>query len=103
LPDAVLNPVLWTTLQVANYRGKFDVKTVDPLALAAQIKCPVFLVHGTADQLISTAHSENIHAVLSGEKEIWFVEGARHARSARHAKREYSERLTRFFTEKLKK
>lgn len=22
LPDAVLNPVLWTSIQVANYRGK---------------------------------------------------------------------------------
>jgi dipeptidyl aminopeptidase/acylaminoacyl peptidase len=102
LPGAVINPVLWTTLQVANYRGKFDVRTVDPLALAAQIKCPVYLVHGTADQLIATAHSENIYEALGGQKDIWFVEGARHARSARFAKREYSERLIRFFTEKLK-
>jgi hypothetical protein len=103
LPGAVVNPVLWTTLQVANYRGKFDVKTVNPLALAAQIHCPVYLVHGTADQLISTAHSENIYEALNGQKELWFVKGARHARSVRHAKHEYSERLTDFFTEKLKK
>ena len=102
LPVAVLNPVLWTTIQVANYRGSFDVSLVDPLALAAQIKCPVYLVHGTADQVIATAHSESIHAVLGGEKEIWFVEGARHARSIRHARHDYSERLTRFFTERLK-
>lgn len=102
LPDAVLNPVLWTAIHVANYRGSFDVHSVDPLALAAQIKCPVYLVHGTADQLISTAHSECIHAVLGGEKEIWFVKGARHARSIRHSKTDYSERLTRFFKEKLK-
>jgi dipeptidyl aminopeptidase/acylaminoacyl peptidase len=101
LPGAVLNPVLWTTLQVANYRGKFDVKTVDPLTMAARIKCPVFLVHGKDDQLIPTAHSENIYEALGGQKELWIVEGARHARSVRHAKREYSERLTRFFVEKL--
>lgn len=101
LPGAVLNPVLWTTIQVANYRGSFDVRSVDPLALAAQIKCPVYLVHGTADQLIATAHSESIHAALGGEKEIWFVEGARHARSIRHARNDYSERLTRFFKERL--
>ena len=101
LPYAVLNPVMWTTLRVANYRGSFDVRLVDPLALAAQIKCPVYLVHGTADQVIATAHSESIHAVLGGEKEIWFVEGARHARSIRHARNDYSERLTRFFSERL--
>jgi len=101
LPGAVLNPVLWTAIQMANYRGKFDVHSVDPLALAARIKCPVQLVHGTADQLIDTAHSESIHSALAGEKQIWFVEGARHARSIRYVKREYSERLTRFFTETL--
>jgi dipeptidyl aminopeptidase/acylaminoacyl peptidase len=105
LPGVVLNPVLWTTLQVANYRGKFDVRTVDPQALAAQIKCPVSLVHGTADQLIATAHSQSIYDALGGSKEIWFVEGVRHARSIRHhrSRREYSERLTRFFKENLAK
>jgi len=96
LPGAVLNPVLWTTIQVANYRGKFDVRSVDPLALAARIKCPVHLVHGTADQVIAIAHSKAIYEALGGEKEIWFVEGARHARSIRRARLEYSSRLTRF-------
>lgn len=63
--------------------------------------CPVYLVHGTGDQLISTAHSENIYEALGGEKKIWFVEGARHARSILHARREYSERMSEFFTEPL--
>lgn len=101
LPGAVLSPLLWTTLQMANYRGKFDVKTVDPLALASRIKCPVHLVHGTADQLIVKDHSQSIFDALSGEKDLWMVEGVPHARAARRVKREYSERLTRFFTEKL--
>lgn len=102
LPGAVLNPVLWATIQVANYRGSFDVHSVDPLALAAQIKCPVYLVHGTADKVIASSHSESIHAVLGGQKEIWFVEGARHARSIRHARSDYSDRLVLFFRAKLK-
>ena len=102
LPGAVLSPVLWTTIRVANYRGKFDIETVNPLELATRIKCPVSLVHGTKDQLIATAHSEQIYEALGGEKEIWFVEGARHARSARHARNEYRDRLTRFFKQKLK-
>ncbi len=101
LPVAVLNPVLWTAIHVANYRGKFDVHSVDPLALAKQIKCPVYLVHGTADQIIAAEHSRSIHEALCGEKELWFVEGARHARSVRHVRNEYSERLTSFFTRRL--
>lgn len=97
----MLNPVLWTSIQVASYRGKFDVYSVDPLALAGKMGCPVYLVHGTGDQLISTAHSENIYEALGGEKNLWFVEDARHARSIRHARREYSERISEFFTERL--
>jgi fermentation-respiration switch protein FrsA (DUF1100 family) len=87
---------------MANYRGKFDVKTVDPLALASNIKCPVHLVHGTADQLIVTDHSQSIFDALAGEKELWMVEGVPHARAARRAKGEYSARLTRFFSDKLR-
>jgi dipeptidyl aminopeptidase/acylaminoacyl peptidase len=104
LPDIVLSPMLWSTIQMANYRGKFDVASVDPLKLAVQIKCPVFLVHGSADELITTEHSEDIHKALGCDKEIWIVKGAAHARSIRHrhARREYIERLVKFFSEKLK-
>jgi dipeptidyl aminopeptidase/acylaminoacyl peptidase len=101
LPRTVLHPVLWTTIQVANYRGKFDVRTIDPLALAREIKCAVYLVHGTADQLIAVEHSSNIYDALGGKKELWLVDGARHARSARYAKQEYSKRLIKFFSEQL--
>lgn len=101
LPGAVLSPVLWTTIRVANYRGKFDIETVNPLELAARIKCPVSLVHGTKDQLIATVHSEQIYGALGGDKEIWFVEGARHARSVRYSRNEYSARLRNFFKKNL--
>jgi dipeptidyl aminopeptidase/acylaminoacyl peptidase len=97
LPNVVLSPVMWTTMRVANYRGNFDVELVNPLSLAASINCPVFMVHGTADELISAAHSEIIYGALGGEKGIWFVEGARHARAVRHSKIEYCLRITSFF------
>ena len=35
LPVAFLNPVLWTTTRVANYRGNFDLEAVYPVELAA--------------------------------------------------------------------
>jgi dipeptidyl aminopeptidase/acylaminoacyl peptidase len=101
LPTAVVTPVLWTTMRVANYRGSFDMNTVDPLAMASTIRCPVFIAHGTADQLIAIEHSQNIYDALSGKKELWLIEGKRHARAARHAKHEYSDRLVRFFREHL--
>src|SRR5262245_15795182 len=101
LPSVVVNPVLRATIHVANYRGKFDVDLVDPLSLGARIKCPVYVAHGTADQLIAIEHSKNIYDALGGTKELWLVEGKRHARAARHAKHEYSERIVRFFRHNL--
>jgi fermentation-respiration switch protein FrsA (DUF1100 family) len=101
LPDVVLNPVLWTTIRMANYRGNFDLELVNPLSVAASINCPVYMVHGTADQLISPQHSESIYGALTNKKEIWLVEGARHARAVGHSRKEYSERITRFFRESL--
>ena len=104
LPQVALSPVMWTTIRMANYRGKFNVESVNPLKQAGKIKCPVFLVHGTEDQVIAHNHSRDIHSALLGDKEIWIVEGGSHARSIRdrHTKREYIERLVRFFNEKLK-
>ncbi|HXG67371.1 MAG TPA: alpha/beta fold hydrolase [Blastocatellia bacterium] len=103
LPETVVHPVLWPAYRVANYRGKFDIEMVNPLTLAARITCPVYLVHGTADELIPHAHSQNIYDALGGSKEIWMIEGGRHARSARHQKqrREYSKRLIEFFSRNL--
>lgn len=101
LPDAVLNPVIWTTIRVANYRGNFDIETINPFELAARITCPVTLVHGTKDLMIAITHSEQIYEALCGEKQIWLVDGARHARAISHARGEYATRLTGFFTEKL--
>lgn len=101
LPNVVLNPVMWTARQMANYRGNFEIQLIEPVALAAKITCPVYLVHGTADQLIAVSHSQEIHEALTAKKELWVVEGVRHARAARHAKREYRDRLIRFFSDNL--
>jgi len=101
LPDMVLSPVIWTTIRMANYRGKFDLELVNPLSVAASITCPVYMVHGTGDLLISPEHSKNIYSALNHKKEIWLVEGARHARAVGHSKNEYAERITKFFRESL--
>jgi uncharacterized protein len=101
-PDAVLNPVLWTVFQIASYRVGFDMTTVAPLELAPLIECPVFLIHGTDDQFIGTAHSEDIYDALSGQKEIWLIEGVPHACGSRRAKAEYSKRMVHFFDQNLR-
>ncbi len=103
LPNVVLNPLMWTARHMANYRGNFEIQAIEPVALAGKIKCPVYLIHGTSDQLIAVTHSREIYDALTAQKELWVVEGVRHAKAARHAKREYRERLIRFFNDNLAK
>jgi dipeptidyl aminopeptidase/acylaminoacyl peptidase len=98
LPARPLRPLQWATLKVAQRRGHFDVRLVDPLALASQITCPVYLVHGDADAFINVEHSMRIFdALLSSEKHLWIIPGVGHGRGFRRATAEYGERLVAFF------
>ena len=98
MPDAPLRPVMWVAMKVAERRGRFEVRAVDPLALAHQIACPVYLVHGDKDAIIGLDHSLSIFdALSSAEKELWVIPGVAHGRGFRRATPEYAERLVAFF------
>jgi uncharacterized protein len=43
LPRIVLDLVLWTTIRMANYRGRFDLELVNPILVAPLIDCPVYM------------------------------------------------------------
>jgi uncharacterized protein len=93
-----LRPVMWVAMKVAERRGRFEVRAVDPLALAHQISCPVYLVHGDKDAIISVDHSLSIFdALASSEKELWVIPGVAHGRGMKWVTPEYVERLVAFF------
>lgn len=98
LPEQTLRPVMWVAMRVAERRGRFEVRAVDPLALASRIACPVYLVHGDADAVIGVEHSRNIFDALpSSEKHLWVIPGVAHGRGFRRATEEYASRLVGFF------
>jgi hypothetical protein len=43
-----------------------------------QVTCPVYLIHGTADQLIPHTSSERLYQLIPGEKKLLTVTGAGH-------------------------
>lgn len=99
LPAGALQPVMWVAMKVAEHRGRFEVRAVDPLALAGQISCPVYLIHGDADAVIGVEHSRHIFdALASVEKHLWVIPGVAHGRGFRRATLEYAERLVGFFS-----
>lgn len=94
-----LAPVMWVAMRVAERRGHFEVRAVDPLALAHQISCPVYIVHGDKDAIIGLDHSLSIFdALASTEKELWVIPGVAHGRGMKWVTTEYVERLVAFFT-----
>jgi dipeptidyl aminopeptidase/acylaminoacyl peptidase len=98
LPENALFPVMWAAMKMAERRGRFSVSAVNPLALAASIGCPVYLVHGDADRVIGVDHSRSIFdALASAEKHLWIIPGVAHGRGFRRVTDEYAERLVDFF------
>ena len=43
-----------------------------------RVKCPVLVMHGTADEVIPFAHGEKLFAAAPGAKSHLWIEGARH-------------------------
>ncbi len=54
------------------------LEDASPVAAASKIRCPVLLVHGTADTDTPPSHSERILAALSGRKQLVLEPGRAH-------------------------
>jgi fermentation-respiration switch protein FrsA (DUF1100 family) len=71
---------------------------VAPLQAVKQLAGrPLLLIHGTQDITILPEDSELLYRAASEPKEIWRVEGARHARNYSHSPDEYTQRVTKHF------
>jgi uncharacterized protein len=80
---------------------RFWVPEVAPSISAQSVRCPVFLIHGGADQRIPSFHSEQIYQGLSGEKELWIVDDADHLGVYLKHPEEYQQRVLGFFRKYL--
>jgi hypothetical protein len=66
------------------------------LAKLPEVRCPVFVLHGTADEVIPFWHGEALHAGAKEPKMKLFVPGATHGGVIDTAKEEYWASLKRF-------
>lgn len=80
---------------------RFWVPGIAPSVSAQSVRCPVFLIHGGADQRIPSNHSEQIYENLPGEKELWIVQDADHLGVYLKNPEEYQERVLGFFRKHL--
>jgi uncharacterized protein len=57
---------------------------------------PVLLICGTRDYTIPCRHAERIYRAARGAKELWIVEGAKHASALGREPAEYEARVIGF-------
>jgi len=80
----------------------FKANDVSPLEAVRKVHVPVFILHGTADNLIKSSYSEMVFRNANEPKELWLIGGARHSDMAEVGGREYFERIRKFFEQNLK-
>jgi len=64
--------------RLAEKQAHFRVDDVSPVASAAHIQVPVFLIHGQADKETPSWHSQRVFDALPGQKRLLLVPGAGH-------------------------
>ena len=79
----------------------FKANAVSPVDTVRDVHVPVFILHGTADDLIHYTYSEMVYAQANEPKQLWLIEGARHNDMAEVGKEEYTRRILGFFEEHL--
>jgi alpha-beta hydrolase superfamily lysophospholipase len=84
-------------MRVVRADGGFDPDAVSPEQAVAERPFPVLLICGTVDHTILCRHAEVIYNAARGPKELWIVQGARHASAYGVAPEEYERRVLAFF------
>jgi pimeloyl-ACP methyl ester carboxylesterase len=66
-------------------------------ALARGVPRPVLMIHGGGDTYIKPEMARALYELLTGAKELWLVEGAKHNQALQVAGEEYRRRVLEFF------
>ena len=76
------------------------VDQIDPEAMAAQVTCPVFFIHGQRDSGVPVGEAYRLfQAGRNPANLLWVVPGAEHTQSYRMVPDEYVRRVVGFFAE----
>lgn len=86
----------------SEYVAGFKANDVAPVEAVKNIHIPIFLLHGTEDNLIKYNYSEQVYAAANEPKELWLIPGARHNDMMTVGGKEYMKRIIEFFEKHLK-
>ncbi|MEW6509678.1 MAG: alpha/beta hydrolase [Bacteroidota bacterium] len=85
----------------SEHLAHFKANAVSPLEAVKDVRVPIFIIHGTADNLIRYTYSETVFANANEPKELWLIQGARHNDIADVGGVEYWRRVLEFFVDRV--
>jgi hypothetical protein len=85
----------------SEHLAHFHANDVSPLDAVKTIRVPLFIMHGTADNLIHYRYSELVFQNANPPKELWLLQNARHDDMMDVGGDEYIRRVTGFFDSSL--
>ena len=91
---AILTPMLLWQLSPRLGVSASDLR---PLEHVRALRCPLFVISGSADQNTTAEDARELFAAAAEPKQLWIVEGAGHVDLHRFARAEYEERVHSFF------
>jgi len=76
--------------------GGFDLDRADARPHVSRADRPILFVHGTDDQLVPCAMTDELYTLYAADKILFHAEGARHAESIFYRRQEYETLLDQF-------
>ncbi len=95
-------PFAPVTVKFAEWRTGVSVGQVQPDKVIGTISPrPIFIIHGTADDIVPPENSERNYAAAKQPKQIWWVPGAGHVQARTLDPNDYDSRVVQFFRQSL--
>lgn len=82
----------------AEMRLGVSIDRISPIAHIGKLRCPVFVLGGSADKHTLPASTEQLFRAAPNPKELWLVPDAAHVDLYGYAKQTYADRILAFVT-----
>ena len=89
-------PLLHVASRLCAWRYGWNFREASALEQVRKCRLPMLFIHGDADDYVPTWMVYPLYEAKAGDKELWVVSGAAHAKSYRDNREEYTERVRRF-------
>ena len=97
-PSVFRRPTIWFASKLAGEELAEVLRVVQPLVRIKRIaNCPLLLIHGTEDDVVSEQDAYQLYEAAKGPKEIWIIPQAGHGRAHQMLGDEYVDRVAAFF------